>query len=106
MKLKLNLMIVMVAMSLTGLALADAPRADQGGGARQGRGGQRGRRNNTSISALVYRADVQADLALTDDEKSKLDAMRESMRPQRIEGAAPPTPEERKRRITRKLKQF
>jgi hypothetical protein len=81
---KLKSILVIMGVTLACLSLA------QGG---QGRRGGRGR-NNTSISGLVFRADVQTDLAMTDDEKSKLEAMRADLRPARDPGAPRPTREE------------
>ena len=57
-----------------------------GGGRGQGRGGQRG--NQFSEMALVQRADVQKDLGLTDDQKTKITDYVEKNRPQRGAGGA------------------
>ena len=59
----------------------------QGGGAGggQGRGGQRGR-NNFSELSLLGRKDVQKDLALTDDQVTKIDDYRTKNTPQRGAG--------------------
>lgn len=60
----------------------------QGGGGRQGRGfgGGFGRGNNTAF--LLRRSDVQADLGISADQKSKLDDLMTSMRGQRGQGGA------------------
>jgi hypothetical protein len=63
----------------------------QGGG--QGRRG--GGRNNNSVAGLLRRADVQADIQLTDDEKAKLTALQDQMRQEfQNGGGTPPTREE------------
>lgn len=58
---------ILVVALLSCVALAGAQQG-QGGGRGQGRGG----RNNTSELGLAMRADVQKDLAVTDDQKTKL----------------------------------
>src|SRR5690348_10283910 len=59
----------------------------QGGGGRQrGFGGGMGGRNNPAM--LLRRSDVQADLGITADQKSKLDDLMTSMRGQRGQGGA------------------
>ncbi len=71
---------------------------------RQGRGGQRGGR--TSIIGLLNRLDVQTDLGLNDDQKSKLNDLRQANRGQRRnQGATRPTPEEMKARADALKKQ-
>ena len=60
---------------LTALLSCVALAAAQGGGGGQGRrGGQRGRGGNSELS-LSLRPDVQKELAVTDDEKTKLTAL-------------------------------
>jgi hypothetical protein len=56
--------------------------AQGGGGGRQGRG------RNVGLIGLLARKDVQTDLALTSDQISKLDELRQSMRGQRGQGGA------------------
>lgn len=63
----------------------------QGGpGGFQGRGGPGGpggmERGLAPIEMVVFRRDVQDDLQITDDQHDKLDALRETMRPQRGRG--------------------
>lgn len=66
----------------------------QGGGGGQGRrGGPRGPQN--TITGLVNRPDVQADIVLTDDEKTKLTTLRASWGGQGRGQGTRPTPEER-----------
>lgn len=62
----------------------------QGGGGGQRRGGFR---NNNSIVGLLNRPDVQSELNLTDDEKTKLSDLRQQMRAGFTQGQRP-TPEE------------
>jgi hypothetical protein len=59
-----------------------------GGGRQGGRGG------GNSIAGLLRRADVQADLQLTDDQKAKIAALPAPARRARGQNATPPTPEE------------
>jgi hypothetical protein len=66
--------------------------AQGGGGGGGGRGQGRRGGNPNALTSLIGRHDVQMDLALTDEEKGKLDDLRQSWRPQ--QGAARPTPEE------------
>lgn len=66
--------VLAVATMLAAAALSVA----QGGGRGQGRGG-RGR-GNVSELQLVMRADVQADIKVTEDEKIKLDALQTKIR--------------------------
>jgi hypothetical protein len=96
MKPKLNLFLVILVIGSACLSLGQVG-GGGGGGAGFGGGRQRGGRgNNTSITRLVFRSDVQADLALTDEEKTKLEGMRDSLRgPQRAQGEPRPTAEER-----------
>lgn len=65
--MKVNLRIL---TALACVAIVGSSFAQQGGGRRQrGGGGQ------MTLSRVVQRPDVQADLALTDDEKTKLEAL-------------------------------
>jgi len=69
-----KLFVVIAVVALVGSAMA------QGGGG--GRGGQRGMRggNPNSLSSLIRRADVQKDLAITDDQKTKITEIQTSSR--------------------------
>lgn len=55
----------------------------QGGG--RGQGG-RGRGNQNSLVALAMRADVQKDVGITDEQKTKLTELQTKLRPQRGQG--------------------
>src|SRR5579862_5002834 len=94
-KLVQRIFVVMALLSC--VALAAAQGGGGGGGGGQGRrGGQRGRGGNTEMS-LAMRADVQKELAVTDDQKTKLtDLQTNQPRPNfGGGGGTPPTPEER-----------
>jgi len=70
---------------LLGVLVFGALSLAQGGGGRQrGFGGGMGMRNNPAM--LLRRSDVQTDLAITADQKSKLDDLMASMRGQRGQG--------------------
>src|ERR1041384_5804494 len=81
---KLGQRIFMIMAVLSCVAIAAA----QGGGGGQGRrGGQRGGRGGfVSELSLTMRADVQKELAITDDEKTKLTDLSQKSRPQRGAG--------------------
>jgi hypothetical protein len=66
----------MVAVSATILIAALSFGQGQGQGRGQGRWGRGGMNNSVSLTRLLQRSDVQADLALTDDEKIKIQALR------------------------------
>ena len=76
---------------LVALLSCVAVAAAQGGGGQgrgQGRGGQRGGRGGfASELGLAMRADVQKELAITDDEKTKLSELSQKSRPQRGSGS-------------------
>jgi len=95
--------IKLVAVSAT--ILVAALSFGQGQGRGQGRMGRGFGNNNASLTRLLQRSDVQADLALTDDEKVKVQALRPARGNRPGGGGAggagggggqrtPPTPEE------------
>jgi len=67
-----KVIVVVAVAALVGSAMA------QGGGGRRGGGMQRG--NPNSLSSLINRPDVQKDLGITDDQKTKLADIRTSSR--------------------------
>jgi len=77
-----KLVVVVAVAALVGSALA------QGGGG--GRGGQRGGRggNPNQPSSLLNRADVQKDLSITEDQKTKLGEIRTASRQKMTDAAA------------------
>ena len=89
------------------LAVAQGGGAGGGGGARGGFQGRRG--GGASELSLSMRADVQKELAVTDDQKTKLQALQDSMRQNRGGGAGggggaagggtPPDPAEMRKRM-------
>lgn len=74
--------IVSISMVAACAVLAVSSFAQQGQGRRRGGGFGRGG-NQYSITSLIRRPDVQADLQLTDEEKTKLDAFVASQRGRR-----------------------
>ncbi len=58
-----------LALIVATVVVASSAMAQGGGGGRRG-GGQRG--NPNSLTGLVNRADFQKELAITDDEKTKI----------------------------------
>jgi Spy/CpxP family protein refolding chaperone len=70
---------------LVSLLACGAMAVAQGGGARQGRGGFGGGGGGNEFG-LLRRSDVQADLQLSTEQKTKLDSLRESMRGSRGDG--------------------
>ncbi len=73
--MRFNSKLLVATAILACVAIAPAQgQAGQGGGGRQGgqRGGQRGGGRNGGLLFTALRKDVQADLAVTDDEKTKL----------------------------------
>jgi hypothetical protein len=91
------LLVLIVSMSVI-VAFA------QPGGGQGRRGGFRG---GNDIAFLVMRPDVQADIQLTDDEKTKLNDLRQQMRQQFQNGGGgtPPTPAEQQQRRAEMQKQ-
>lgn len=63
-------LLILLTLALAGAALS------QGGG-RGGRGGQFGMRGGGGLTGLTRRADVLKEIGATDEQKSKLEAMRE-----------------------------
>jgi hypothetical protein len=78
---KLNLKWLAVGVLVLGSVAA---MAQDGGGRRQRGGGQRGQ--GQQGGQVVFRSDVQADLQLTDEQKTKLTEYRTSMRGNRQRG--------------------
>lgn len=77
-KLAQRFFVLVALLSCVAIAAAQG-----GGGGGQGRGGfQRGGRGNSELS-LAMRADVQKELAVTDDQKTKLTDLQSKSRPQR-----------------------
>ena len=70
-----KLLVIVAVTALVGSAMAQPG----GGGGRGQRGGGRGGNMNTPVG-LLNRADVQKDLAITDDQKAKLTEIRTSSR--------------------------
>lgn len=86
MKANLRILAALSCAVLMASGIAHA-QGQGGGGQRQGRGGQGrmmmgGRNGFMSLSSVVQRSDVQADLKVTDDQKTKL----AELRPQRGQG--------------------
>lgn len=71
--MKLNLRLF---TALACAAVMAASYAQGQGGGRGGRQGRIGRNATLTISSIIQRADVQADLKVTDDEKTKIEALR------------------------------
>lgn len=69
--MKSKIFIVVSLLAVTGLAVAQG-----GGGFGQRGGGQFGRGGGNNFSGLLNRADVQGELKITDDQKTKLTEMR------------------------------
>lgn len=83
-KLGQRIFVLVALLSCVAVAAAQGG-GGQGGG--QGRGGQRGGRGGfASELGLAMRADVQKELAITDDEKTKLNELSQKSRPQRGSG--------------------
>jgi periplasmic protein CpxP/Spy len=94
MKLSIRLLLALVLSFVVCVAFA------QGGGGGRGQGRRGG---GTTIAGLLRRADVQADLAITDDQKSKLADLRGNGGGGGG-GGTPPTPEERQARMAEQEK--
>lgn len=77
MKVNLRIVTALLCVAVVGSAMAQGQR---GGG--RGFGGRQGGANQYSTLMLINRTDVQEDLKLTDDQKTKLTELRESMRTQ------------------------
>jgi len=72
----LKKLVIVVAIA----ALAVSAVAQGGGGGGRGQRGGRGGGNPNSLSSLLNRADVQKDLGITDDQKTKLTEIRTNSR--------------------------
>jgi len=90
---------ILFSLLLVALTATSALAQNQGGRRFGGRGG--------GVARLLFRSDVQTDLQLTADQKTKLDALRTSMRGQRggAGGGTPPTADEMKARRDEQQKQ-
>ncbi|HWD38648.1 MAG TPA: hypothetical protein VG944_07350 [Fimbriimonas sp.] len=96
MNLKNRIIAIAICVLATSLCLA------QGGGGRQGRRGGFGA--PYMATRLINNPEVQTELALTDDEKTKITDLRQSFRG--AGGGGQPTPEEREQRMLDQQKQI
>lgn len=65
-----NLSVSIALLLIVGAAVAQGPG-----------GGRQGRNRGNSLSSLLHRADVQTELKVTDEQKSKIEALRPAGRP-------------------------